>query len=97
MSSDEIKRVFMSDEGDMTLPSPPPLSWCRNPMTGEYCERLLNPYEIAGMLEAQGFRASVRHGFRRFPLSLLNGTDIRPLSRFLFNLRPYFIIVGTKE
>lgn len=97
MTADEIKCVSMSYKGDLTLPSPPPLSWCRNPMTGEYCERLLNPYEIAGMLEAQGFRASVRHGFRRFPLSLLNGTGIKLLSQLLFNLRPYFIIVGTKE
>ena len=45
-------------------------------MTGEYCERLLNPYVIAGTP---------------------NGAGIKPLSRLLFDLRAYFIVVGTKE
>jgi SAM-dependent methyltransferase len=78
------------------LPTPPYSSWCRNPVTGEYCERHLNPFELAERLAAHGFMAEVRHGFRKWPLSWLNGTHIRWLNTMLFNYRPYFMIVGVK-
>src|SRR5204863_5490680 len=78
------------------LPTPPYLSWCRNPATGEFCERQLDPYAAAATLRAAGFHAEVRHGFRRRPLSLLNAAQLRPLNRALFELSPLFILVATK-
>jgi ubiquinone/menaquinone biosynthesis C-methylase UbiE len=78
------------------LPTPPPLSWCRNPITGEYCEKQLDPFAVAELMQASGFAAQVRHGFRRFPLSALNRVGIRPINHLLFQLRPFFILVGIK-
>jgi 2-polyprenyl-3-methyl-5-hydroxy-6-metoxy-1,4-benzoquinol methylase len=78
------------------LPTPPPFSWCRNPVTGEYAERLLDPFEIAEMLRKRGFKAQILHAFRRFPFRLLNAIAFRPLNVGLFNLRPAFVVVAEK-
>ncbi len=87
-------RAFIAGE---PLPEPPAYSWCRNPETGEYAERLLDPFELADMLRDSGFRnVQVRHGFNRFPLRLLNGVQLRPLNQVLFELRGLFYLVADK-
>jgi 2-polyprenyl-3-methyl-5-hydroxy-6-metoxy-1,4-benzoquinol methylase len=78
------------------LPTPPTLSWCRNPLTGEYCERLIDPFAIAGDLERAGFNAKILHGFRKPPLSFFNGVGLAPVNKMLFRIRPFFVIVGQK-
>ncbi len=80
-----------------TLPTPPSLSWCRNPETGEYCERQLDPTAVANLMQAHGLPTQVRHGFRRPPLNWLNGLVLRPLNDALFQLTPFFFLVGTKS
>lgn len=78
-------------------PAPPKYSWCRNPETGEYAERLLNPFELRDMLKAIGFNSvRVRHGFNRFPHRLLNGIQFKPLNKLLFDRRGLFIILAHK-
>lgn len=79
------------------VPTPPSHSWCRNPETGEYCERLLHPFELSQRLASHGFKTSVRHMFRRFPLSALNAVPIRAVNARLFQIRPGFALVGTKQ
>ncbi len=69
---------------------------CRNPETGEYAERLLDPYNLAQMLQETGFTTSIRHCFHRVPLNWLNGVNFRPLNNFLFNLRGVFLVIGQK-
>lgn len=79
------------------LPERPAFSWCRNPLTGEYAERLLDPFEIAEMLQSAGFEhVRIRHGFNRFPFRLLNGIRFRPLNKLLFDRRGLFIIIADK-
>jgi SAM-dependent methyltransferase len=79
-------------------PTPPKYSWSRNPVTGEYCERQLDPYELSAEIDAAGFRRStVRHAFRQFPLRPLNGVQIRPLNVRLFAKRSVFVIVAERE
>lgn len=81
-----------------TLPERPPFSWCRNPETGEYAERLLDPFAMRDMLRAAGFASvALRHGFNRFPHRLLNGVAFRPLNEFLFDLRGLFILIADKS
>jgi SAM-dependent methyltransferase len=81
---------------DQRVPVPPPLSWCRNPETGEYAERLLDPFELMRGLRRQGFKVSLRHLFRKAPLSWANGVSIAPLHRILFRLRPQFVLLAQK-
>lgn len=96
LTAKEIAPLALSYTQGLELPTPPYSSWCRNPVTGEYCERQLNPFELAESLAAHGFIAEVRHGFRRWPLSWLNSIHIRWLNTMLFNYRSYFIIVAVK-
>ena len=94
----EIIRLATYYTPGQSLPTRPRSSWCRNPVTGEYCERQLDPYEIADQLSAAGFTAKVRHGFRkRRPLRWLNAIQWRPLNTLLFQKRPFFVVVATKE
>lgn len=79
------------------LPAPDRLSWCRDPITGEYCERQLDPFEVAGRLRNLGFRTSVRHGFRKQPLRAFNGVGVRCINTMLFQLRPFFLIVAERR
>ncbi len=78
------------------LPTPDPFSWCRNPETGEYSERLLDPFELANMLKERGFKVQLRHLFRKKPHSLLNGIGIRAINKLLFRVRPQFVLVAKK-
>ena len=96
MAADEIEPIARTYKPGMNLPTPPRLSWCRNPVTKEYCERLLDPFEVAEQLVANGFSAKVRHGFRKWPLNMLNGIGLRWLNEALFNYRPFFIVVAIK-
>ncbi len=96
MIEQEIVEVALSFADRLDLPTPPEYSWCRNPLTGEFCERQLDPFEVAEMMAARGFKTRVRHAFRRLPLRLLYGVTIRPLAKRLFSLRPIFVLVGRK-
>jgi SAM-dependent methyltransferase len=78
------------------LPTPPKLSRCRNPETGEFCERLLDPYELRDMLQNVGIRARVEHRFNRWPLRLFNRVRSRAMHDLLFRLRPGFAITGVR-
>jgi len=79
------------------LPKRPAFSWCRNPETGEYAERLLDPFEMADMIRTAGFvRVRIRHGFNRFPFRVLNGIQFRRLNEFLFDRKAIFIVLADK-
>lgn len=79
------------------LPEPPALSWCRNPATGEYCERLLDPYAVGEGLARHGFDVQVLPLFRRQPLRALSLLSWRPLQLLLFNVRSQFVVVGRRN
>lgn len=79
-----------------TLPTRPEFSWCRNPETGEYAERLLDPFEMAEMLRAAGFKARLRHLFRKAPFNLVNGINFKPVNKRLFDTRAQFALVAQK-
>jgi SAM-dependent methyltransferase len=91
----EIERIALGYP-NVSLPQRNDFDWCRNPETGEYAERLLNPFELASKLEARGMKARVLHSFRRFPLVLFNAVPFRPVNEALFNLRPAFYVVAEK-
>jgi hypothetical protein len=78
------------------FPTRPEFSWCRNPETGEYAERLLDPFEMRDMLAARGFKVQLRHAFRKFPHRLMNGVAFRPLNERLFDMRAQFVLVAEK-
>ena len=92
----EIEAAVRRYEEDGTLPSRDPFAWCRNPETGEYSERLLDPFELREMLKSCGFKVQLRHLFRKMPLRLFNGLRFRPLNKRLFALRPNFVLVARK-
>ncbi len=96
LARDEIERVVRDYEPGGALPVPPALSWCRDPETGEYCERLLDPFEVMRTMESCGFQVRLHHSFRRYPLCLLNDSRSALLSRWLFEVRPQFVLVGEK-
>jgi ubiquinone/menaquinone biosynthesis C-methylase UbiE len=96
MLKPEIEEIAASFNNDTRLPPRPKFDWCRNPMTGEYAERLLDPFELADMMRGRGFSVTIRHGFRRKPLNLLNGVQFKPLNIALFDLRPLFVLVAEK-
>ena len=78
----------------MLKPEIEKLAKARNPETGEFAERLFDPYELAEMLEERGMSAKVLHWFRRIPLRFLNNIQFRPVNDFLFNRKPDFAIVA---
>jgi SAM-dependent methyltransferase len=78
------------------LPVPPAYSWCRDPLSGEYCERQLDPFEVADLMRSCGYKTHVRHGFRRRPVSWFNGARLPLVNRWLFQLKPFFVLVGVK-
>lgn len=90
----EIASIAQDYQSDVGFPKIGRYDRCRNPETGEYAERLLDPFQLASMLSSVGFVAHVRHAFRRFPLNLLNGIRFRPVDNILFELRGAFIVVG---
>lgn len=96
MVGPEIEAATDRFKADGTLPVRDEYGWCRNPETGEYSERLLNPFELRDMLKAHGFKVQLRHLFRKMPMRLLNGVAFRPLNIRLFALRPQFVLVARK-
>jgi SAM-dependent methyltransferase len=93
----EIEQLARKYYPAMKFPEIGEYDRCRNPETGEYAERLLDPYKLAQMLQDAGFRTRVRHCFRRFPLNFMNDIQLRPLNNYLFNLRGSFMVVGEKS
>jgi SAM-dependent methyltransferase len=94
----EIRALATAYAPGDALPTPPKYSWSRNPVTGEYCERQLNPYDLADEIDRHGFRrgSQVRHAFRQFPLRRLNGVRFRPLNVKLFARRSVFVIASQR-
>jgi SAM-dependent methyltransferase len=74
------------------LPTPPTNAWSRNPVTGEYCERQLNPFDLADEIRRAGFTSRVLHAFRPLPLRALNPVRSRRVSRRIFARRAVFVI-----
>ncbi|PYU19190.1 MAG: hypothetical protein DMG30_25115 [Acidobacteria bacterium] len=56
---DEVMRVAEEYSRNGTIPPPKPACAPRDPCTAQYMERLLDPYETAAIMDAQGFRTSV--------------------------------------
>ena len=94
---DDIEKIAIDYNEGYSLPEVPELDWCRNPLTGEFAERLLNPFEMSDMLKSRNFAVKLLHGFRRLPLRLLNSNQFRPLNFLLFNVRPLFIMLAEKR
>ena len=92
----DIEKLAANFKNGMPLPERPEYDWCRNPLTGEYAERLFDPFVLADLLRQVGFKANVRHFFRKFPLNLTNGIRFRPLNLALFNLKSDFILYAEK-
>ena len=97
MIAADIRRLAVNFTPGDALPHPPRFSWCRNPVTGEYTERLLDPYDLMRQVKQAGFsRPSVRHLFRRFPARILNRVHYRPLNNLVFRWKPVFLLVASK-
>jgi SAM-dependent methyltransferase len=92
----EIDGIALNYRSGMQMPVLGEYDRCRNPETGEYAERLLDPYTLADMLKDAGFKTKVRHMFRKFPINLTNSIQFRPLNNILFNIRGIFVILATK-
>lgn len=92
----EIEEAVREYKRNKSLPVRDEYGWCRNPETGEYAERLLDPFELKAMLRTAGFKVQLRHMFRKMPLRLLNGIQLRALNERLFGLRPAFVLVAEK-
>ena len=93
----EILEAVNGFMADGTVPVKPEFSWCRNPETGEYAERLLDPFQMAGWMKSSGFKnVQVRHAFLKFPYRLFNGVQLRPFNEWLFDKRAMFILVGDR-
>jgi hypothetical protein len=92
----EIEQLAVNFKPGMPLPTKPDYDWCRNPLTGEYAERLFDPFVLANVMKRAGFRTRVRHFFRKFPLNLANSIQFRPLNYLLFNMRSVFVLYGEK-
>ena len=97
MVGPEIEDAIARFKIDGSLPTPDPFSWCRNPETGEYSERLLDPFELVEMLKRSGFRVQLRHLFRKAPYRFFNSIPVRALNKRLFAVRPHFVLVATKD
>jgi SAM-dependent methyltransferase len=94
MVKPEVEQATQQFLKDRKLPTRDEFGWCRNPETGEYSERLLDPWELKRWLKDAGFKVQLRHVFRKMPLRLLNGVDLKPLNKRLFGLRAQFVLVG---
>ncbi len=93
----EIASAAQAYRAGGPLPVRPEFAWCRNPETGEYAERLLDPFELRDGLKAAGLRnVRLRHGFNRFPFRLANGIGIRAINEWLFDRRPVFILLADR-
>jgi SAM-dependent methyltransferase len=92
----DIERAARDPLSWQHLPPVPVYDSCRNPLTGEYAERLFDPFALAQQVQNAGFKVRIRHCFHRWPLRYFNGVNFRPLNRFFFSLRPPFVIIGIK-
>jgi ubiquinone/menaquinone biosynthesis C-methylase UbiE len=93
----EIEQACHDFQARGSLPTPPKFAWCRNPETGEYAERLLDPFELKQWLSEAGFPSvRMRHGFNRFPFTLVDGIEFRPLNEFLFDRKAKFFLIAEK-
>jgi len=92
----EIEEIAANFRIGARLPLRPDYDWCRNPVTGEYAERLFDPYALARLLQHAGCKTKIGHLFRRFPLNLTNSIQFWPLNYLLFNLRSVFVVYGEK-
>lgn len=92
----EIETAVRQFRQDGSLPTPDPYAWCRNPETGEYSERLLDPFELRDLLKRVGFRVRLRHLFRKMPFRLANSIAFKPVNLRLFSMRPHFVLVAYK-
>jgi ubiquinone/menaquinone biosynthesis C-methylase UbiE len=92
----EIENIATSFNSGTPLPVRSEYDWCRNPVTGEYAERLFDPFALANLLRQVGFKTEVKHFFRKFPFNLANSIPYRPLNHILFNLKSDFILYGKK-
>ena len=92
----EIEAAVLAFERDGSLPAPDPYGWCRNPETGEYSERLLDPFELKDLLTNAGFKVQLRHLFRKMPFRLANSIALKAINLRLFAMRPHFVLVAKK-
>lgn len=92
----DIEQLAKNYSANTKMPVRPTFKWCRNPETGEYAERLLNPFELADMLRSRGFKTRIGHGFQRFPFNLANNIQFTPLNRMLYDKRGQFFVIGKK-
>ncbi len=92
----EILAAAETYRKNLTLPTRPEFSWCRNPETGEYAERLLDPFEMAEGLRSVGFKTKLRHIFRKPPFNLANGISFKPINKKLFDIRAQFALIAEK-
>ena len=97
LTEKEILDAVTTFLSDGSVPERPQFSWCRNPETGEYAERLLDPFQLAGWMKSSGFKnVQVRHAFLKFPYRLFNGVQLPPLNKWLFDKRAMFVLVGDR-
>lgn len=96
MIQPEIEQAVAEYKRTGKLPKPDKFRWCRNPETGEYSERLLDPWELKQWLKDAGFEVQLQHVFRKMPLRALNGVNFRPLNKWLFGKRALFALVARK-
>jgi SAM-dependent methyltransferase len=95
MLKPDIEKLAKDYKPGDSLPPRRKVDWCRNPETGEFAERLFDPYELAEMFKERGMSAMVLHCFRRIPLRFLNNIQFRPVNHILFNRKPEFAIVAS--
>jgi 2-polyprenyl-3-methyl-5-hydroxy-6-metoxy-1,4-benzoquinol methylase len=97
MVKDEIVEEVKRCLHDGILSTPPRYAWCRDPITGEYYERLLDPFELRRMLLEVGFRKVRIHPlYWRKQLNVLSNITLGVLLRLLFLIRGWFAIVAIK-
>ncbi|QDZ08050.1 class I SAM-dependent methyltransferase [Sphingomonas panacisoli] len=92
----EIEQAAHDFKANGKLPVRPELSWCRNPETGEYAERLLDPFAMQKGLRDAGFKVSLQHLYRKFPFRLANNVGIHAVNKLLFKQNPLFVLVAQK-
>ncbi len=100
LTQPDIRRVATEYAPGRPLPQPPRWSWCRDPISGEYCERLLDPFEVADLARSVGLEARVWHRhFNRFPMTALNLVNGGPwpwINRLVFKVHADFGVVVRK-
>jgi SAM-dependent methyltransferase len=96
MVRQEIENATRTYVATGELPIRPEFSWCRNPETGEYAERLLDPFELQDMLNSAGFVTTLGHAFTKLPFNYMNFIHSRMLSKAIFGKRRLFLLCAEK-